>query len=147
VDVLTSEECVKFANNTKNMSFPLGTIYLFCLVTPPQLEYKHVLSKALFFSGEGETGSPAVTDGGLEEGMLNTSVGNDSIYAPTPAGAESSMRFRFVMGVVGMEDRIRFERMIFRVTRGNCYIRFSSIDDLSLVDPKTNKPVERQVCM
>jgi V-type H+-transporting ATPase subunit a len=55
------------------------------------------------------------------------------------------MRFRFVMGVVGLADRVRFERMIFRVTRGNCYMRFSSIDDHSLVDPKTNKPVGREV--
>lgn len=113
-----------------------------------KLEYKHVLTKALFFSGDGETGSPAVVDGMLEEGALNSN--NDPMMGtvPTPnarGAGESSMRFRFVMGVVGADDRVRFERMIFRVTRGNCYMRFSSIEDLALVDPKTNKPVERQV--
>lgn len=42
------------------------------------------------------------------------------------------MTFSNIAGVVNSSDRIRFERMIYRSTRGNCYIRFSALNDSAL---------------
>ncbi|KAF1792818.1 ATPase, V0 complex [Phytophthora cactorum] len=50
------------------------------------------------------------------------------------AGEESSsLRFR---------NRLKFERMIFRTTRGNCFTRFSPIEE-PLVDPTNGQPVTK----
>jgi V-type H+-transporting ATPase subunit a len=38
------------------------------------------------------------------------------------------MKFSSVTGVVSDVDRSRFERALFRSTRGNCYVRFAQVD-------------------
>ena len=60
--------------------------------------------------------------GGVESGIaMNPLVANEM-------GADrGEFIFSNIAGVLPNEDRIRFERMIFRATRGNCYIRFSEI--------------------
>ena len=40
--------------------------------------------------------------------------------------------FTNITGVLLASDRARFERMLFRATRGNAYVRFSDIDELLL---------------
>ncbi len=40
--------------------------------------------------------------------------------------------------------RNRFERQLFRSTRGNCYVRFSNIDQF-IVDPVTGNPAKKMV--
>jgi hypothetical protein len=40
---------------------------------------------------------------------------------------DMDMRFSSITGVVSTEEKVRFERMIFRATRGNCYVRFAPI--------------------
>ena len=47
----------------------------------------------------------------------------------------SELKFSYIAGVINMDDRSRFERQLFRSTRGNCYIRFTEIEQ-TLVDPK-----------
>jgi len=37
------------------------------------------------------------------------------------------MTFSNIAGVLAVEDKNRFERMLFRATRGNCYVRFSAL--------------------
>ena len=54
------------------------------------------------------------------------------------------MRFDSVTGVIEKAERTRFERMIFRSTRGNCYIRFSEIED-DVTDPVTGAIVKKEV--
>ena len=41
--------------------------------------------------------------------------------------ADSDMSFSNIAGVVPTADKARFERMLYRSTRGNCYVRFSSL--------------------
>ncbi|EQC28004.1 hypothetical protein SDRG_14276 [Saprolegnia diclina VS20] len=53
-----------------------------------------------------------------------------------------AIRFKNITGVVSANERIKFERMVFRATRGNCFTRFSAIDEL-LVDPGTGVAVEK----
>ncbi|KAG7386815.1 H(+)-transporting V0 sector ATPase subunit a [Phytophthora pseudosyringae] len=59
------------------------------------------------------------------------------------AGDETaSLRFRNVTGVVPADERLKFERMIFRTTRGNCFTRFSPIEE-PLADPTTGQPITK----
>lgn len=64
--------------------------------------------------------------------LLNAETGQSG-----PA-VDKDMRFSFLAGVVNEEDRGRFERMLFRATKGNVYTRFAEID-LPIVDPVTQE--------
>jgi len=57
---------------------------------------------------------------------------------------DMDMRFSSITGVVSMEEKVRFERMIFRATRGNCYIRFATIKQ-PITDAMTGELVEKTV--
>lgn len=61
-----------------------------------------------------------------------------------PAGDEMALRFRNITGVVPSDDRLKFERMIFRTTRGNCYTRFSPIAEL-LTDPTVRQYYQKSI--
>jgi V-type H+-transporting ATPase subunit a len=65
----------------------------------------------------------------------------ESDNAPRP---ELDMRFSSITGVVSTEEKSRFERMIFRATRGNCYVRFAPIRQ-PIADPATGALVEKSV--
>jgi V-type H+-transporting ATPase subunit a len=54
------------------------------------------------------------------------------------------MRFESVTGVVNSDEKSRFERMLFRSTRGNCYIRFAPIEQ-DISDPETGGNVHKHV--
>jgi len=54
------------------------------------------------------------------------------------------LRFNTIAGVVNTEDKVRFERMIFRTTRGNSMIKFAPIEH-SIWDPETGKESEKSV--
>ncbi len=54
------------------------------------------------------------------------------------------MRFSSITGVVAAEEKNRFERMIFRATRGNCFVRFAPIKQ-PITDPETGELVEKSV--
>jgi V-type H+-transporting ATPase subunit a len=62
----------------------------------------------------------------------------------TETRPDLDMRFSFLTGVVSTEECIRFERMVFRTTRGNCYVRFAPIQQ-PLTDPTTGKLLEKSV--
>lgn len=54
------------------------------------------------------------------------------------------MRFSFITGVLSSEECGRFERMIFRTTRGNCYVRFAPIQQ-PITDPESGQILEKSV--
>lgn len=54
------------------------------------------------------------------------------------------MKFSYMAGVVGADDRSRFERQLFRTTRGNCYVRFAEIEQ-PISDPATGEQVMKLV--
>lgn len=54
------------------------------------------------------------------------------------------MKFSYIAGVVDADDRNRFERQLFRTTRGNCYVRFAAIDN-PISDPSTGESVMKLV--
>jgi len=57
---------------------------------------------------------------------------------------DNDMRFSSITGVISNEERARFERMIFRATRGNVFIRFANIEQ-AITDPHTGVSVEKSV--
>lgn len=71
-----------------------------------------------------------------EESLLDTES------APSPR--DMDMRFSSLTGVVSMEEKLRFERMIFRATRGNVYVRFAPIKQ-PITDPVTGELIEKCV--
>lgn len=40
----------------------------------------------------------------------------------------SLLRFDFIVGIIERDSRISFERMIFRLTRGNCFMKFQKMN-------------------
>ncbi|KDO22771.1 hypothetical protein SPRG_12198 [Saprolegnia parasitica CBS 223.65] len=68
---------------------------------------------------------------------------NFGVGSPMDASeSDLAIRFKNITGVVPADERLKFERMVFRATRGNCFTRFSAIDEL-LVDPGTGVAVEK----
>lgn len=74
--------------------------------------------------------------GGNEKGLLD-----DGNMESRP---DLDMRFSSITGVVASEEKSRFERMIFRATRGNCYVRFAPIKQ-PITDPQSGMEIEKSV--
>jgi len=51
---------------------------------------------------------------------------------------DHEMRFSSVTGVLAEVERSRFEKTLFRATRGNCYVRFAEVG-APMTDPVSNK--------
>jgi V-type H+-transporting ATPase subunit a len=104
-----------------------------------KVELQEVLEKArrFFMTDAPRLAVSELTTGSAdnEEGLL------DSDNAPRP---DLDMRFSSITGVVAVEEKVRFERMIFRATRGNCYVRFAPIKQ-PITDPETGMLVEKTV--
>ncbi|VEU42702.1 unnamed protein product [Pseudo-nitzschia multistriata] len=54
------------------------------------------------------------------------------------------MRFQSIAGVISTEEKVRFERMIFRTTRGNSLVSFAPIEE-PITDPETGKEADKSV--
>jgi V-type H+-transporting ATPase subunit a len=104
-----------------------------------KIELQEVLEKArrFFLSDAPRLAVSEMTTGrgDYEEGLLKYD------NAPRP---DLDMRFSSITGVIVSEEKSRFERMIFRATRGNCYVRFASIEQ-PVADPETGLLVDKAV--
>jgi V-type H+-transporting ATPase subunit a len=104
-----------------------------------KVELQEVLEKARrFFMTDAprlavsELSTNKYTDG-RDDGLLENDQARDL-----------DMRFSSITGVVSTEEKARFERMIFRATRGNCFVRFAPIKQ-PITDPNTGELVEKSV--
>mmetsp|Transcript_8979 Transcript_8979/g.10301 ORF Transcript_8979/g.10301 Transcript_8979/m.10301 type:complete len:860 (+) Transcript_8979:48-2627(+) len=83
-----------------------------------QIELRYVLEKSRAFFDEADPET---------RGARNDPVGD------TENGSVSQrldgLRFHFITGTILQEERARFERMVFRSTRGNCLMKFSEIEN------------------
>ena len=70
--------------------------------------------------------------------------GRDDGLLANDNARDLDMRFSSITGVVSTEEKSRFERMIFRATRGNCFVRFAPIKQ-PITDPNTGELVEKSV--
>lgn len=117
-----------------NVNFELTNFILF-----HQVEYHHLLKKATKFinpnvatgskkkKGSQNTDRPARLIG-EEEGLIMNPLSSAGNYQVDDSSLRE-MTFSNIGGTIAMADRDRFYRMIYRATRGNCMIRFSSLSD------------------
>lgn len=105
-----------------------------------KVELQEVLEKARRFF---MTDAPRLAVSELTSGAADTSDSGllQTDNAPRP---DLDMRFSSITGVVATEEKVRFERMIFRATRGNCYVRFAPIKQ-PITDPETGMLIEKSV--
>jgi len=106
-----------------------------------KVELQEVLEKARKFFMK-DAPRLAVANLGAASGDDGNSHSDNLLGAG--AGRDLDMRFSSITGVVSMEEKGRFERMIFRATRGNCYVRFASIEQ-PITDPNSGLLVEKCV--
>ena len=110
-----------------------------------KVELQEVLEKARhFFLADGARLSAR----GAPRSTANPSVAStvtDLLSGDTLGNRpDLDMRFSSITGVVSSDERQRFERMMFRATRGNCYTRFAPIEQ-PITDPETGNLVEKSV--
>lgn len=103
-----------------------------------KVELQEVLLKGREFY---EIDAPRLMTSSVSERMTSRATGGrgdsllDDDRANLPLGMmadggviDRDMRFSSVTGVVDSSEKARFERMLFRSTRGNCYVRFAGIE-------------------
>ena len=101
-----------------------------------KVELQEVLEKARrFFMSD----APRLAVSELTSGNLGT--GNQAGLLESEIRPDLDMRFSSITGVVSSEERVR---MIFRATRGNCFIRFAPIQQ-PITDPHTGQLTEKSV--
>lgn len=110
-----------------------------------KVEFHHILVKCrTYFMGEVQQ---------IERGnVVDTTRDSHSTVSmpllPTDAEAnyqsDRELTFANIAGVIPTADRVRFERMLFRATRGNCFVRFADIEE-PLVNTATGTEVNKAV--
>ncbi|CAL0329104.1 unnamed protein product [Lupinus luteus] len=110
------------------------------------LEFKIVLQKACVFLVSNHGHSV------LEERELEENVYSNGGYVETPFLFEQEMRpgpsnqsgLRFICGIICKSKVLRFERMLFRATRGNMLFNQAPADEL-ITDPISGEMIEKTV--
>jgi len=113
-----------------------------------KVELHHVLhkSRTVFMSEVhtldlGDSGSTH-SDGEKKGGLAMVEA---PLMPSDRAGYQADeMSFTNVAGVLPTADKARFERMLFRATRGNCYVRFADIED-PIRDASTGNEISKVV--
>eukprot|EP00177_Eucheuma_denticulatum_P001873 GFKZ01003342.1.p1 GENE.GFKZ01003342.1~~GFKZ01003342.1.p1 ORF type:complete len:864 (-),score=146.55 GFKZ01003342.1:1065-3656(-) len=123
------------------------------------IELRYVLEKGATFFSVAPRGTPSSygTLGVLDPSMNNgpmypsdlslrqTPLIDDPAAPPLVASAAPSMLSHFA-GVIPKARVQTFERVLFRATRGNCFVRFAEIPE-PLVDPQTGESVTKSAFM
>ncbi|KAJ4716584.1 V-type proton ATPase subunit a [Melia azedarach] len=109
------------------------------------VEYKLVLHKA------GEFFSSALSRATAQQRETESQhTGEESIETPLLSKKEISadpskqIKLGFVAGLVPREKSMSFERMLFRATRGNVFLRQAVVDD-PVIDPISGEKIEKNV--
>jgi len=109
-----------------------------------KVELQEVLEKARRFF---MTDAPRLAVSELSStryGVSAASERTENLLDGNANGRELDMRFSSITGVVATDEKSRFERMIFRATRGNCFVRFAPIKQ-PITDPVTGELTEKSV--
>lgn len=113
-----------------------------------KVELQEVLEKArrFFITDAPRLAVSELTTGGMNDPVASSDPSSEaSLLESADAGRPNlDMRFSSITGVVSTEEKSRFERMIFRATHGNCYVRFAPIQQ-AITDPNTGLLVEKAV--
>lgn len=109
------------------------------------VEYKLVLQKA------GEFFSSALSSAAAQQREIESQqTGEMTIETPLLTDKEMSadpskqIKLGFIAGLVPREKSMSFERMLFRATRGNVFLRQAVVDE-AVVDPVSGEKIEKNV--
>ncbi|XP_002532256.3 V-type proton ATPase subunit a1 [Ricinus communis] len=110
------------------------------------LEFKMVLQKAVAFLVSSNSHAVA------EDRELNENVYSNNDYGDTASLLEQELRsapsnqsgLRFISGIIPRSKVLRFERMLFRATRGNMLFNQAPADE-EIMDPVSAEMVEKTV--
>ena len=72
--------------------------------------------------------------------------GDGASASSNSAAGASAVRLGFITGVILTNKVISFERILFRATRGNMFLKQSQILG-TVVDPTTGEKCEKTVCV
>eukprot|EP01121_Diplochlamys_sp_Union-15-3_P002654 TRINITY_DN1237_c0_g1_i1.p1 TRINITY_DN1237_c0_g1~~TRINITY_DN1237_c0_g1_i1.p1 ORF type:complete len:883 (-),score=189.89 TRINITY_DN1237_c0_g1_i1:64-2712(-) len=107
------------------------------------IEFKHVLEKDDDFFQE-------AADFGRDEESVVVRGGEESegLLGPKSTGGDSQVggliKLGFITGVINRAKFPVFERLLFRATHGNRYVKYAQIDQL-IKDPQNGEPVSKNV--
>ncbi|PON62354.1 ATPase, V0 complex, subunit 116kDa [Parasponia andersonii] len=110
------------------------------------LEFKMVLQKAGGFLVSNKTHAVS------EERELDENIYSNDTYVETASLLEQDMRpgrsdqsgLRFISGIICKSKVLRFERMLFRATRGNMLFNQAPVEE-HIIDPLSTEMVEKMV--
>uniref|UniRef100_A0A673JCU2 V-type proton ATPase subunit a n=1 Tax=Sinocyclocheilus rhinocerous TaxID=307959 RepID=A0A673JCU2_9TELE len=97
-------------------------------------ELKHILRRTQQFFDEQE----------INKLLFSFPFYSSTLLDPNEVGRSAPLRLGFVAGVIGRERIPTFERMLWRVCRGNVFLRQADIED-PLEDPATGDHVHKSV--
>jgi len=106
-----------------------------------KVELQEVLEKARRFF---MTDAPRLAVSQISSGRKSGDTRKENLLGEEGGGRDMDMRFSSITGVVSTEEKSRFERMIFRATRGNCFVRSAPIKT-PITDPETGELIEKSV--
>ncbi|CAN1255944.1 V-type proton ATPase subunit a3 [Linum perenne] len=107
------------------------------------LEYKLVLQKA------GEFFSSALNSATAQQREIDSQSGEGSLETPlldqeVSTDSSKQVKLGFLTGLVSKEKSLAFERIVFRATRGNVYLRKIAVE-APVTDPVSGEKVEKNV--
>lgn len=109
------------------------------------LEYKLVLEKAgeLFHSAQSSAAArqKAIDSQYSSEGSIDSPLLLEQEMVTDPS---KQVKLGFISGLVRREKAMAFERMLFRATRGNVFLKQSVVEE-PVIDPATGEEVEKDV--
>ncbi|KAL0356671.1 UNVERIFIED_CONTAM: V-type proton ATPase subunit a3 [Sesamum calycinum] len=107
-------------------------------------EYKLVLQKA------GEFFNSALSSAEAHHREYASNQGGESLETPllseqeTFADASKQVKLGFITGLVPRDKSMAFERILFRATRGNVFLKQATVDE-PVIDPVSGEKVEKNV--
>ncbi len=100
-------------------------------------------------------GAPAISEDGMQPLLADATRGHSGASSvvhktlvPSCSGLasggfkhviEGEMKFSSTVGILKADEKSRFERMLFRSTRGNCFARFAEVER-PIADAATGRP-------
>ena len=97
------------------------------------------------FTNKADHGANALTDSVMIIECLVDVDESNLIDTRTDEGFRS-MKFNITAGVIERSRIVTFERLLWRVSKGNVFVRFADIEQ-EMTDPKTSRPVLKSVFM
>jgi len=101
------------------------------------IELKHLLTKNTTFFSE-------VGDGGRDSGIEMERDANSPLLVEPAAADTRTIKLGFVTGLILREKFLAFERVLWRSTRGNLFMKYAEVEE-KIKDPLSGEFVEKNV--